>query len=59
MRILNLRYNELLQPLTDGQPAVSRYNEFLKITGEIDTPEMFQIWLQAAYTLMKPPAGNA
>jgi hypothetical protein len=56
---MNMPTNELLEPLENGLPRVSVYNEFLKITKEDDTPETFQIWLQAAYTLMKPPAGNA
>lgn len=56
MRILE---PELIKLLPDGLPAISRYDEFLKITKEKDTPEMFTIWLQAAYTLMKASAGNS
>jgi hypothetical protein len=50
---------ELLEPLPNGLSRVSNYSEFLKVTGEKDSGDMFIIWLQAAYTLMQLPAGNA
>lgn len=50
---------QLMKLLPNGMPRVSRYDEFLKITGEKDTDETFRNWLLAAYTLMKEPAGSA
>lgn len=51
--------NELMELLPDGLPRVSRYAEFLRITKQDDTAEVFVIWSQAAYTLMKAPQGKA
>jgi hypothetical protein len=51
--------NELTEMLPDGLPRVSRYAEFLRITGEPDNSETFVIWTQAAYTLMKASEGTA
>lgn len=48
---------EFLEPLPDGLPRVSRYAEFLRVTGLEDTPDNLVIWTQAAYTLMKKPEG--
>jgi hypothetical protein len=45
---------ELLEPLPNGLPRVSRYDEFLRITGETDSPDTFIVWTQAAFTLMQP-----
>jgi hypothetical protein len=50
---------ELLEKLPNGLPRVSRYAEFLRITGMKDDSESFVIWAQAAVTLMRPPAGRA
>lgn len=50
---------ELLKPLANGLPSVSRYSEFLRITKQQDTPEAFVMWTQAAFTLMKEPEGTA
>lgn len=46
---------ELLEPLPDGLPRVSRYAEFLRVTGLEDNADSLVIWSQAAYTLMKKP----
>lgn len=54
----DLPVSELMQPLPNGLPAVSCYNEFRRITKQEDSGDLFQIWLIAAYTLMKPPAGR-
>jgi len=44
--------DELLAAGPDGLPKVSRYNEFLRITNQEDTPDTFVQWSQVAYTLM-------
>lgn len=54
----DLPTNELMQLLPNGQPAVSCYNEFRRITKQDDSGELFQMWLLAAATLMFPPAGR-
>lgn len=51
--------DELMKPLPNGMPRVSSYAEFLKITGQNDTGDIFAAWLQTAYTLMQKPAGSA
>ena len=50
---------ELLEKMTDGQPRVSSYNEYLKITGKKDTMDNFVGWSKLAYTMMAKPVGNA
>ena len=57
-RMNDLPAIELMKPLPNGQPRVSSYSEFLRITGEEDSVEVFRIWLLAAYTLMKPSVGR-
>lgn len=49
--------SELMELLPNGQPRVSSYDEFLRITGEPDCGDTFVIWSQAAYTLLKAPEG--
>lgn len=51
--------NELMKPLENGQPAVSCYSDFRRITGQEDNGETFRVWLLAAATLMLPPEGRA
>lgn len=46
--------DELLATGPDGLPKVSRYNEFLRITKQPDTPDAFVQWSRVAYTLLHP-----
>lgn len=50
---------ELFERLPNGLPRVSRYTDFLQITKQADTMEAFVMWTQAAFTLIKLPAGTA
>jgi hypothetical protein len=52
-------HRELLDKLPNGLPRVSEYNEFLRITKQADTSDMFVAWIQVAYILMRDPAGAA
>lgn len=52
---------ELLEPLPDGLPRVSRFDEYCRIMGvkPADKFDAFDTWARLAVTLMQPSEGNA
>ncbi len=49
---------QLMEPLSDGLPRVSVYNEFLRVMELEDTPDNLIIWSRTFYLLMSPWAGE-
>lgn len=58
MLISGEQVRKLASPLGNGLPACSEYNEFLRITGQTDTPDNFVEWSRVAYLLMQSTAGG-